>query len=358
MGGNMSGIGQPQLFIKNFTDLYNEALARIKADAPGYTALLPSDPGVAVLDAALYQTAMLGERLNLLPYAALVAWVNYIGVEKKGPTAAKGTVTVVLEEALTDDFIVPICTRFMDANGIGFISTEETIISVGATQADVPVECETKGTVGNVSQYRINNIYQRLPYVKDISNAQPLDGGFDTELDADTLDRGRKIITHLWRAVTDADYEEIAGAVSGVYKAKAIDTLGEIKLYVLSEDGQPANSELINTVINFITPLRTQGVPLTVLPAGIKELTITANVKLLPGYQLLTVRSLAKAHLQSKINPNAWTWGRKLSISEILAYLEEVQGVDYVDELILPAANIRLEPYELSQITEVMLYAV
>lgn len=351
-------IKEPIIWDKKFQDLYTEALERIRQNAPEYTALLPSDPGITVLDAFLYQCQKLGEQMNTLPYASLVAWVNYIGVAKKGPVAAKGTVRVELEQALQNDFIIPLGTRFLTDKAIAYESTREVIISAGDTTADVPVLCRQKGRIGNVQAYEIRHIYQRMPYIKEIYNPQPILGGFDTELDSDTIDRGRKIINHLWRAVTAVDYEEIARSVAGIYKAKAIDTQGECKLYLLSEDGQPANSELIRDVILALSEMRPQGVVLSVYPAEIKDITITARVKLKAGYQLLSTQAAARAHIGNMMNPKAWQWGRKVSVSETFALLEDVQGIDYVEELILPVENIRLEPYELAYCKEVTLYAV
>lgn len=351
-------IKAPILWDKKFQDIYSESIERIKQNAPEYTALLPSDPGITVLDAFLYQCQHLGDRLNLLPYASLVAWVNYLGIRKKGPVAASGTVIVELEQALTEDFIIPLGTRFMTESAITFISTSEVIIRAGNTEAQVAVECETKGTIGNVQSYAITHLYHSLPYIKEVYNPEPMSGGFNSELDSETLDRGRQIINHLWRAVTASDYEEIVRAVPGIYKARAIDAVGEVRLYLLSEDGLPANSELRRQALEFLHPLRVQGVSLQVLPAEIADIGITARVRLLHGHQLQTVQSLVRAKLGAVINPKAWLWGRKVSISEVMAYIESVQGIDYVEELILPVENIRLEPYELASVSEVTLYAV
>lgn len=354
----MAGVNPPVLFGKVFTDLYKESLDRIKVNAPDYTALLSSDPGIAVLDAFLYQTALLGEKTNLLPLASLVAWVNYLGIEKKGPSAAEGTLTVILEEALEEDYVIPLGSRFLDEKGLTFLSTAEAIIPEGQTEIDIPVETEQKGSVGNVSANSIIFAYSTLPFVKEIFNPQPLTGGFDTELDDEALDRGRKILKHLWRAVTIEDYEELARAVSGIEKGKAIDTPGSIKLYLLSEDGQPANDELIKQVIEFLQDKRLQAVALQVLPAELKEIAIIANIKLQAGFNLQTVTALATAKLSKILDPRLWTWGRKISISELFAGLEEVQGVDFVDELLLPVENIHLEAYELAKLGGLTLNAI
>ena len=353
----MAGVTEPILWGRQFSDIFQDAMDRIKADAPDYTALLPSDPGIAVLDALLYQQALLGEALNLLPSAALVAWVNYLGIAKKGPVAASGSVRVTLESGRTVQISIPTGTQFLDENGLAFVAATEIIVDPGTDVIDCPVTCTINGAVGNVAANSVIHIYQRLPYVIDCTNPQPMAGGFDSELDADTLDRGRKIITHLWRAVGVTDFEELARYVPGIAKARCIDQEGMVSLYILAADGQPANSDLCSQAIAYLTPIRCQGVGLQCLPAVLHAVSIQATVRLQAGYALATVQSLITARLSERLQPLNWDWGRKVSISEILATMEETQGVDYVDELILPQSNIVLAPYELATLAQVVIYA-
>jgi len=354
----MAGVTPPVLWDKGFPDLSTEAIDRITTGAPDYTALLPSDPGIAVLDALLFQVAILGERLNRLPAAALVAWVNYLGIAKKGPVAATGTVRLTLGEAAPSDLLIPAGTRFLSDAGLGFVSREELIVSTGQVEADVACMSEIGGTVGNVAAHRITHLYPLIPFIWSVDNPEVFAGGVDSELDAAALDRGRKLLTHLWRAVTLTDYAELARSVPGVAKATAIDREGEVRLYVLSEDGQPANSALIQEVIRFVEPRRLQGVALMVLPASLRPVAITACVRLVPGATLTTVRALAVTHLRARLNPLGWVWGRKVSMAEILATLEEVGGVDYVEDLVLPHDNIAIPPEGLATLGELTLNVV
>ena len=353
----MKGIAPPVLWEPGFPDLFAAAVERIKAGAPDYTALLPSDPGIAVLDALLYQAALLGERLNLLPGASLVAWVNYLGLMKKGPVAAKGTVRVTLAEPAPTELLIPLGTRFLNLAALGFLSIEEVIVPVGATTADVPCACETKGAVGNVGAHTIQALYPRLAFITQVDNPEPFAGGYDTELDGDALDRGRRILTHLWRAVTPADYAEIARSVPGIARATALDERGEVRVYLLAEDGQPANAELIREALRVLDPARPQGVALMAYPADLVDVPVTARVRLVAGATLQTVRSLARAALGRIVSPLVWVWGRKVSIAEILASLEAVSGVDYVEELIIPHANIAVPPSGLARLGELTLDA-
>jgi len=338
----MSGVTPPILWETPFADLYRDALDRIKVNAPEYTALVPADPGIAVLDALLYQAALLGERLNLLPYAALVAWINYLGLQKKGPVAATGAVRVSLAEAAPRDLLIPQGTRFLDEDGLGFLSSAEVIVHIGETSAEITCVAELKGAVGNVAAHRIVALYQLLPFVRSVDNIESFAGGVDSELDSDALDRGRALLTHLWRAVTPADYEALAISVPGIGRAKAIDAAGIVRLYLLAEDGQAANQALIQDALRFIEPRRLQGVMLQALPALIVPVPVRARVRLLPGATLQTVQTLAQAALAQALSPRVWIWGRKVSIAELFATLEAVGGIDYVEELLIPQANLAI----------------
>jgi uncharacterized phage protein gp47/JayE len=353
----VAGITDPVLWGKTFSELYGQALDQLKADAPDYTALLPADPGIAVLDAQLHQAQGLGEALDRLPAAALVSWLNYLGVIKKGPVAAKGTVVLTLEPDRAEPLLIPSGTRFLTdvsrpspglADVTVFVTESDLEIPVGETTAETPVVAERAGSAGNVGWHTIAHVYQTLPYVRSIDNPQPTTGGTDSELDLEALERGRKLLRHHWRAVAPDDYEQIAISVPGIARAKTLDEPGLVRVYLLAEDGQPANDEMVRTVLTTLTPLRVQGVALQVLPAAIRPVDLTTRVRLQVGYTLTAVRSLAATHLGRVLNPTSWTWGRKVASSELLAAIEEVQGVDLVEELLLPHESIVLAPHELA----------
>lgn len=355
----MAGITDPVLWGKRFSELYGEAIAQLKTDAPGYTALLPTDPGIAVLDAVLHQAQILGEALDRLPAAALVSWLNFLGVVKKGPVASEGTVVLTLEPDRAEPLLIPAGTRFLTETSrpkpgvvdvVAFLIESDIEIPVGQTTAEIPVVAERAGTAGNVDWHTIAHVYSTLPYVRSIDNPQPMAGGTDSELDPDALDRGRKLLRHHWRAVAPDDYEQLAISIPGIARATVIDVPGMVRLYLLADDGQPANDALIRQVLTTLTPLRVQGVALQVLPASIRSTGLTARIRLLAGYTPAAVKRLAEAHLARVLDPLTWPWGRKVAISELLAALEEVQGIDLVEELLLPQEAIILQPHEVARL--------
>jgi uncharacterized phage protein gp47/JayE len=354
----MAKITQPILWDKDFNTLLSEAFEQIKKNVPEYTALFPSDLGVTVLDACLYIITLFGYALNTLPKASLAAFLDYLGVERKGATAAVGTVVLEFDGPLPEDMIIPRGERFIAVRGITFRSLQEVVAQAGSESIEIPVECETKGSLGNLPPNSVLGTYRSLPYVLRVYNPEAMTGGTDEELDDEALERGRRILSHLYRAVTTSDWEQVAQNIAGVKKARAIEEFGKIRLYVLTSTHEKMSDELRNEITEAIDAKRVQGIIWELYDAVIKKVDVTARIKLEPGYTLEGVSKLAAQNLAVLLNPSAWMWGRKISVSEILAVLEGTDGIDYVDELILPPENIDLEPFELADLGKVTLYAI
>lgn len=351
-------VQEPVLWDKLFDDVYKDSLDRVKENSPEYTALLPSDPGIAVMDAVLFQTVLLGEKLNVLPYGALVSWVNYLGIDAKGPVSAKGKVNITFTEEIPEDVLIPSGSRFLTEEGLSFRTVDEITADEGSTDIEVEVECETKGSIGNVSAHHVRTVYHTIPYVEEVTNPEAMTGGLDTELDKDVLERGRQQIKHLWRAVTNKDYEEIARSLAGIYKAKAIDIPGQVSVYALSENGEPINETQVTELYEYLDSHRLQGVELHVYPAELVNVNVVADVKIQPGYTQANIQTLATEKLGKLLDPKVWIWGKKITLSEIFATLEAVQGVDFVNEISIPDQNIHIEEYELAKLESVTINAI
>lgn len=353
----MGTVKDPILWDDDFDTLRVKAIAKLQELDPTYTQVMPSDPGVAVIEAASYVLDLLGIALNRLPQASLVSWINYVGLETKAALASKAVLTLTFDGALISRLVVPEGAVFLTGDGLEFLATSETVFPVGSTTGEVEVECSTAGTIGNVAAGTITSMSQPLPQLAYWTNPLAATGGTNTELDAVALERGRKLIRHLWRAVAPDDWEQIALGVQGIERAKCIDVPGQVDLYVLPSDNQALEGELMTRTYLAVDSVRIEAVPWQLHEAVRHEVNVVATVKLLPGYGLDTVQSLAEAALSSFLDPYSWIWGRKVPRSELQLELEGVPGVDYVEELALPAENVRMEPFELATLGTVTLYA-
>ncbi len=354
----MGKITEPILWDENWESAVEKAIEKLKEICPSYTQTMPSDPGIAILEAAVYILDLLGIALNRLPYASLVSWVNYLGIEKKGAQPAVANLKLVFSTPLPEALLIPKGELFSTDDGLLFETKEEVTVPEGATEYEIEVVCTEAGTIGNVEANKIVYPVRPIPHLAEVLQPQPATGGFDSELDDEALERGRKIIRHLWRAVHADDFEQIALSVPGVAKAKTIEVPGKVEVYVLPSDRQPLEGELRQKVWEAIESVRIRAIPWDLKQAVLKKIDILARVRLLPGYSLESVRRLAEEALQKYLDPYAWIWGRRVPLGELMQVLEGVQGIDYVDELLLPTESVKLEEYELADLGEVNLESV
>lgn len=360
----MGSVTTPVLYEDTYSSIFAEALARIRANAPAYTATVPADPGIAILDAMLYELHQLGLKANQVPMASLVAFLSVImGFEVKAAVAAKGVVTVMLEEELATDIVVPMGAKFLTTNGVSFSTVGDAVIAAGQLTVNAEVVCDQRGAVGNVRAHEICVMYQHLPYVASIDNALPTAGGYASELDAAAIERGRRKLSYLETAVTLTDHENMACEVSGVARAKAIDSGNAIALYLVDNDGFAPSSTLIANVSSRFAGHRGV-IPLNIYAAEFVTISVTAYIRFMPGYSQATTRQMLSEKLAAYTNPLTWPWGsantdtRSVYLSEIIQTIEETPGVDALEELIFPVANLKLAKHQLPVLGEVTLHAV
>lgn len=156
--------------------------------------------------------------------------------------------------------LVPSGTRMTDASSSLFwTTTADAYIPIGDTQIDVPVYCQTVGSVGNgFTAGQINTLVDLFPYSAACENISASDGGADAASDAEYQELLR----------SSQDTFSTAGPMGGyIYFAKSVSTdivdvmaimpkdsetgelmAGHVHIFALMEDGTPA-SETIKELI-------------------------------------------------------------------------------------------------------------
>ena len=132
-------------------------------------------------------------------------------------TTAFCTVRFTISEAQESAILVPAGTRVTDSgNELVWETREDAVIGIGETWADVPVYCQTAGTVGNgYAEGAINTIVDLFDYYHACRNITESAGGSD-EMDDETF-------YQTMRASMDA--YSVAGAVGAYeYWAKSVST--------------------------------------------------------------------------------------------------------------------------------------
>jgi predicted phage baseplate assembly protein len=214
------------------------------------------------------------------------------------------------------------------------------------------------GEEGNVEAGIINTLKTAIPYVSRVSNRGAAWGGLDEETLEDAMVRAPKIMRHRDRAVTAADYEELALQTPGV-------TIGRVKclqpepseggrvapgqVYVLiiprarkpegylsPEALQPEEAD-INRLTAFLDERRLLTTRLFVRGPAYRWVAARARLRANPDVPQTAVEAEILARLYRFLNPltggakgEGWPFGRELFLSDVYQSLQGVPGVQFV----------------------------
>lgn len=204
---------------------------------------------------------------------------------------------------------------------------------------------------GNVTADQINLILDDLNSLH-VNNKRAATGGLKGETIEDAIIRIKKDIKVPYQAVTSLDYEYLATHTPGlrVARAKAIPDKNNNCVTVLVVPEIPkdtlikpnATDGFIMTICKHLDKHRLITTQINVKNPVYIEVSISASIKLQPGYDDETMKLKAQEKLTIFLNPlfggidgKGWPFGRDVFKSEIYQILDELQGVDCVFDVTL-----------------------
>ncbi|MFE7355416.1 putative baseplate assembly protein [Streptomyces sp. NPDC057543] len=230
------------------------------------------------------------------------------------------------------------------------------------------------GLRGNVARSTLRVLRSAIPYVARVENRRPALGGVDGETVDSARVRGPMTLRTLHRAVVPHDYELLAREVApDASRVQCIPAGGDsdveaggVRLLVVpagrsDEQGRIQFDELIPPqhtlalIAGHLDERRPIGARLVVEPPYYQGVTVVASVQARRGVVLERVREEALAALYSYFNPlsggpggEGWPFGRPIQSGEAFAVLQQVPGVDLVEDVRLfpadPVTGQRGEP--------------
>lgn len=178
--------------------------------------------------------------------------------ERPAAQPAACTVRFYISAAQAQAVLVPAGTRVSDkANTLIWATEADAYISAGDTYIDLPLRCQTVGTVGNGwASGQLNVCIDLFAYYSSCENLTESAGGRDRATDEEFY--------NLLRASQDA-YSTAGARGAYIYHAKKVSpeiadvvanspTPGVVKLYVLTAAGLPADTELKARVLAACNP--------------------------------------------------------------------------------------------------------
>ncbi|MTI57493.1 baseplate J/gp47 family protein [Geosporobacter ferrireducens] len=178
------------------------------------------------------------------------------GVYRKKPTKATTVVTITgaagvsiqAGDKVASDAVTYVCTesKTIDANG----------------QAEVPVECEEYGSIGNVPKGAIRYFPITLSGIVSVTNPEAVKNGYPGETDAELRQRYFDKIRTPATSGNKHHYKNWAREVSGVGDAKVFtfpELPGTVKAVIIDSSKRKAEPELIGQVFDYIEERRPIG---------------------------------------------------------------------------------------------------
>jgi hypothetical protein len=119
----------PNLDDREFSQMVEESLRRVRETCPQWTDLSPNDPGVVLVDLFAFLTEAMIYRLNRLPEKAYVEFLRLIGVTQTAPTAAIVKLDFSLKKAQAQSLAIPAGTRVTLNRSAGGGSSEPPVFT-------------------------------------------------------------------------------------------------------------------------------------------------------------------------------------------------------------------------------------
>ncbi len=201
------------------------------------------------------------------------------------------------------------------------------------------------GKQGNQPAQTITQLKTTIPFVNRVTNHEAAEGGADQEPFDGVKERGPKLLRHRDRAVTLADFEDLAYEASpAVARAYAIsEGIGNVTLVIVArrEAAKPAPTlALCEDVAAYLRQRCAPAAQLLVCAPDWVEVTVTVAVVPTTAQAANTLVATVRSALQRFLHPltggldqQGWTFGRRPYASDLYAQIEALEGVDYVSKL-------------------------
>jgi hypothetical protein len=214
------------------------------------------------------------------------------------------------------------------------------------------------GREGNVAGNRVSQLLSRPMRVSGVVNPLPTSGG----VDRDTLDQARANTPigarSLGRLVSLADYADVARARAGIGKASARrrseGRRSDVHLTIAAAGGAPMDTDS-DAFVTLRRSLATWGDPQRPVVLALRRLSlliISAGVRIDPDRSWDLVEPAMRGALVDAFSFDRRALGQDVLLSEVIAAVQAVPGVAYVDVDALVAVDESTPPAKLADLAK------
>lgn len=216
----------------------------------------------------------------------LSSLVKLLGIERKPPAKATGTVKFYRETPADMDYLIPVGTlveTLPNRNGISirFETIENAVLAAGATEVEIGIVALETGKSGNITSNKITIINNPPLGVESVTNTSNTIGGEEEESDNELKERASKALETAGLGTIDALKYKLL-STNGVNSVIIIDMargIGTVDILILG-DTLPMPSNKLDELKKIIADSKAAGIDVEISEPTPKPVNISLNLTL------------------------------------------------------------------------------
>ena len=205
------------------------------------------------------------------------------------------------------------------------------------TVALTPRWRQGNGSAGNIGTGAIYHVVSSDSGVVNARNPMPAQGGMEAESLEEVRQYAPQAFRTQERAVTEADYAEMAQRHPEVQRAAATlrwtGSWYTVFVTVDRKHGLPVDSAFESELSNFLDHYRLAGYDVEIEPPSFVSLDILFKVCVAPGFFRGHVKQALFEAFRPVFDPDNWTFGQTVYLGPLIATAMRVPGVLWVETL-------------------------
>lgn len=347
------------LFDRDAQAIYEIAEGEFQTAFPDWTPR-EGHTEVALMEALALEVSELIFAINRLPGAITEVMLQLFGVERD--EGAPATAVARIHASDTLGHVVPAGTRLRyrfagDLDPSEFTTDDALTIASGSTYGDVAITATENGTRAHgVADGATLDVLDAIVFIESAEIETPPSGGREPESAVDFLDRGIQVARRLTSTLVLPDHFTAHALENpSVGRATTIDNFdpgvpdgqpgehpGNVTVAVADENGAALSTAVKDALRVEMEDASLAALIVHVADPNITTVDVTATLVRHNDYTDADVQAAAVAALEAYLSPATWPWSATVRRNELIALLDGVDGVDYVDTLVAPAANVAL----------------
>jgi Baseplate J-like protein len=342
-------------------DVYDSAVEALQTRLPDWVPR-EGNTEVLLLEALGLQVAESIFAINRLPDGIIEALLRFFSIERD--TGAQPTVNLRFHMAGTLGYTIPAETEVrVDLPGglepVIFVTDVDLEVPVGSSSATITATGDRFTAEANgVASGTIVELIDALVHVDYVTLDTEIANGRDVEDEEQYLERGTQrlnritdtlvIPSHFVSTALEQAYVSRATGLDNYNAAADIDQNGPVgndpghmTLAVYGSTAAVGASD--KAALQSLLDSKAASQLVThVIDATITTVDVTVTVKALEGWLPADIITNVQTKLDEYLDPQTWPWYGIVRRNELIQEISNAEGVDYIESLTVPAADITL----------------